>query len=670
MNRAILTLCAVGAFLCVSGPETRAGDPEAHALAMIRAANKVAAEAAFALGVGAPKVNGVVVEGDFKIPTDDDTPCPYEPENEYGEGCAYRTLNGMAINEPDNWACNDPRQPETLRLLNSRMAPVQAWIATLAARVSEKAAMACNWTHFTNNPILPRSGASDALATYELVSKWADEIPQSILDNGATSEYRCDTATWEMYYARVANSLHFIQDMATEHHSVGNAACSASDPIPVFAASPLRDITEEDECTDWLVETELMMTGTHPAYLCDGAVVDGVLPASVSLTWDMLQMDLLCNAGVRLACMGLERVFRHHCRLDTPKTIDCAGPMDDHSLNSYCEGETYSGGGENFITNAKDASVPLLRAAAQRWADVCKQPDDPCIPDQCQKWWYRSTGATTGHCCDDGQCSVEQCGCPDGEESCGSGCCQIGECFSGVCGCPEGQDLCGLSGCCNIGECVEGLCDETNVCEIPPACTEACSFECPGSCGSDQPGRTSCIWWTDPAHPSVATQLRTEMVWELVRFIVNEYDPPGIRVGNAQYEFAWATWDISIVHKCIAAGGVSLSMTAVPDNNNNHVTESHLRVGNECFPTTVNISKTIVVDCYCAAEPCAPGKNSYYEYYFDEDGQYILNNGNTKWNQREAALGECPTFVQVLDLNDLRPSTSYLFRALGLPSPD
>lgn len=467
--------------LCALLPQhAHAGDPEAHTAAMIRAAKVSKGKPEFSSGAGAPIRNGAPAMGKFQLFTDGSEACPYTPANPYGVGCAYASIAGQAINEPDDWSCQDPRQPEKMNWRNTLFAPSQTALATLlSARVSE-VAMVCNWNHFTSNPAIDVGANNDANGAFKLTRERAGELLEAIERDGATDAARCDLATWEKYYRWTLNSLHYVQDKACEHHDVGNVVCTNTDVIPIFGISPLHNYQKADECMTWLATNIRSATGSNPVTWCDEAFVRGPR-TNIGVNANMVKVGVMCGfaptlynleAGINvtdplswdpvlsLACMGMERTFRHHCAVGASKSLKCSGPGSDHegvtSTEAYCEGERFSGGGQDFLTAAVDATVPPFEEAMRKWATVCKEPDDPCDADQCKAWCHRTRGRKvdggeiTGYCLNrgapDAMCDLHECLCAfvDDCGARGKQCCQTAT------PCTSADDECGPS----TGTCV------------------------------------------------------------------------------------------------------------------------------------------------------------------------------------------------------------------------
>ncbi len=442
------------ALLLLSSSPAVAGDPPAHAAAMLAAAQNVAMRPAFAKGVGNPVVGGVPAQGMFQIPTNGVATCSLDHLG-FGKGCAYMGINQEAINEPDDWHCSDPRQPPAINTINATAPPFQTNLADILATGNDKGTVVCNWSHFSSSPAGPSS--LDAPTAYNITLAWAKEIPDQLEMNGAYYFHdpllpyapvliACDTPTWERVYKRTANALHYLQDMQSEHHKEGNLLCSQDDELIPPAGSPIKKIQHSKACFDWLSAVELHATGSL-AILRDNKCDESVLNTDANnpqYNSDMASVFSLCINGLTLACMGLERTLRHHCvianPLDYAKTLVCAGPPDDHQTATtnmgYCEGEVYSGiGGQPFLPLATNVSDKDLTDAVMRWATVCKEPDDSCDQTQCTNWCKRtvdpaaSPGAKfAGYCMNatpDAQCVLHSCQCLDVSKcgAMGAACC-------------------------------------------------------------------------------------------------------------------------------------------------------------------------------------------------------------------------------------------------------
>ena len=441
---------------------TLAGDPPAHTAAMLQAAQDVANLPRFQHGVGAPERDGVTLDGRFEIPTEGNQECPYPPRGElFPAGCSYASRLGEGINEPDSWGCVDSRQPERMNASNAWVSPGQVFITETARTVlsAHEAAMVCNWNHFSDNPALPWSTNTGSDSANELVMEMADEIVDSIQRNGATTEWGCDAVTWTRYLLRVTNALHYTQDAACEHHDQGNMVCSNTNIIPVFSRTPIVDLVQGRACMDFLSDAIQQSVGVEPLYWCDDAVVASSDRSDVLLNTQMQGIALACGVDptggtvdlsastpkLSLACMGLERTMRHHCYLDAPKTIYCSGEADDHAgdtdVEQFCEGEIYSpAGGQDFLAEARDVSVQPFEEAMDRWAQVCKEPDDPCSAYECDSWCRRSVYApnVAGYCVNDEPdeaCVLHECVCGTTNGCGGNGqpCCHTGDrCDAGL----------------------------------------------------------------------------------------------------------------------------------------------------------------------------------------------------------------------------------------------
>jgi len=368
-----------------------AGDPQAHTAAMLHAAQQLAGEDEFANGVGGPTSG--TRPGLFQIfkGTSGEDMCPLTCNTSEDKDCPRSEVNGRAINAPDDWGCLSSEQSPTMIGLNARLAPKQAVAATVGLKLlSSQLAMACNYSHFKANPAL--LSAYSAPKVGETTYEWARKIVDGIRDG---CESICGTAEFETYYRRVVNAIHYFQDMESEHHAVGNVACDENSGLG-FPPGGILEFLSVNACQDFIVSSINGMTGTDPEIHCDMSVVDKpeTPGAAISLNGDMINLRIACNGNFSLACMGMERVFRHHCKFpDVQKSIDCSGPRGDHSACSerYCEGEINSGGGQDFLSAATNVSVAVLREALEYWASVCTEPDDPCDTDQCTQWCKHQT---------------------------------------------------------------------------------------------------------------------------------------------------------------------------------------------------------------------------------------------------------------------------------------
>ncbi len=277
----------------------RAGDPTAHAGAMIKAANIVGLSDEFKNGVGAPLLNGVPQVGKFFIRTDGRDDCPYESSNGFGDGCPYISINGLSINEPDDWACLDDRQPPRMNLANGRVAPVSSVVATALKSIGiHQVAMVCNWNHFDSNSALDFARNRDAKSAHELVMEYAEEIPKRLEAFGAGDGLACDSKTWETYYARIGNALHYTQDQASEHHAEGNLVCGNTTFATRLQLNPLHRFSENRVCMRWLTDTLEEVTRNNSNFTCDDQVVaalDPALPTRRELNTTMLFLATACG---------------------------------------------------------------------------------------------------------------------------------------------------------------------------------------------------------------------------------------------------------------------------------------------------------------------------------------------------------------------------------------
>lgn len=378
-RRALSLALLLSASVLAEAPHARAGDPEAHHNALVRANKIVAAERDFQMGAGGPE---------FMFPTDG-YECRVSSPSTY---CAYQSFEGQKVNEPDDWKCLDLRRPREMLISNLTYATGESLIASLPG-VPATLAMACNYDHFVDNRRLPPSSTRDADSAEKTTWAWAQEIPDAIADSdiaqvpgdGEVSIQtwaKCDPATWKKYLGRVYNALHFAQDATCEHHAEGNLKCGPDALNPALATNPIYDFTALFSCTSWLANTLAGVEGDRPRYPCDEAVVKPSPGAGLNTQMEILHW--LCP-GLSLACMGLERTLRHHCDLGDSaasarprKSIVCKGRQSDHDPNSsqgYCEGEPEPGlGGEDFVARAAERSRLLLEKAGRAWANVCGAP--------------------------------------------------------------------------------------------------------------------------------------------------------------------------------------------------------------------------------------------------------------------------------------------------------
>lgn len=426
-----LVLCVLA---MIFAPGAWAGDPPAHTAAILKAAREVADLPRFVKGVGGPKRDGVRIKGLFLVPTDGDEACGYHT-TPFPNGCSYQSTLGEFINEPDDWGCLDPRQPEKMTSANGWVAPAQSWISETARYATHEAAMVCNWNHFVGNQALRTSVNQGTQSAHDLVMETADEILDSIQRDGYSDQWGCDSITWKRYLGRVANALHYTQDAVCEHHDEGNLSCSNTNLIPVISRSPIVDLSQGLACMEFLTGTIQQSVGVEPLYWCDEAVSAGSDRTDMVLNTKMQAIAVACGADptgnpisissrfpkISLACMGLERTMRHHCYLDAPKTIYCSGEADDHEGDTgkeqFCEGEIHSpAGGQDFVAEAHAVSVAPFEEALDRWAQVCKQPDDPCSAYECDSWCRRSVrgSSVAGYCVNeapDDACVLHECEC-------------------------------------------------------------------------------------------------------------------------------------------------------------------------------------------------------------------------------------------------------------------
>ena len=360
------------AMLLVCSGAARAGDAEAHRHAGMNAAVQLQPE--FPQGVGAPVVNCSPQQGRFTIDTSLD--------------------RADIVNQPDVWYCNDgpPKLVErNAQLMGTFWIPPTAYKA-LDPFPSCKLAMACNYTHFASNPAFVGLNADDA---EKLTLDWAHEILDGI-DAAPGGEWRCNTEGWTTYWNRVLAALHYAQDMEAEQHREGNSVCSPSETVPTQVGM-VPTFASRNLC--WGFVNQAMIDAGTGALKCDNDVV-GLSFAEA--------MRVLCRVGLSPACMGLERLIKHHCKYGAGRVVDCAGTEANHCAGQnpyYCEGElcpgqSSSGAQDDFLTRATDVSVRVMELMADNWKARCKEPDVPCDPVQCDTWCRHSTFSTPVGSCD------------------------------------------------------------------------------------------------------------------------------------------------------------------------------------------------------------------------------------------------------------------------------
>ncbi len=396
--KAILFWAAVVLVLAHAVP-AGAGDYAAHSAATTQAVAVVAAEPEFKDGLGSPR---------FRV-FDDSHGKGHEKED--------------AVNHPDDWACFDERQPPELTELHSKLGILTTFFTQELGTFGDcPLAMACNYTHFAQNPV----GLPTTADGHRITRLWADEIVANIEKTGRGlyvpgSLRFCNGEGWLTYWRRVLASLHYIQDNESEHHVDGNSVCDQRELIARFAdTGSVFDFGEVFKCDQWLSDRLAQMLAPswsqcEKTLACDGAVYgkDQFKCDTASMTTRVIAAA--CFDGIRAACMGLERLIRHHCNMKPGKSFICAGPEADNCSDcvapdkcghryGYCEGEvcpscdaaTCPGqGGENFVFKAKKVSVPILEDAARAWARVCKEPL-VCTPKECDLWCVKSKPASLG----------------------------------------------------------------------------------------------------------------------------------------------------------------------------------------------------------------------------------------------------------------------------------
>jgi hypothetical protein len=365
-----------------------AGDPAAHTQATVNAAKTVAS--AFVNGVGAPS-SGC---GMFKIPTD-------------------AKSNGVAINAPDTWLCTDANQPPMLTEANRKALGNTADESTkLGLELPSwcHLEMTCNYTHFVANPVDPK--LANAAQAFQITQSWANDILLEIQgqkpQEDPSSPFSCDVATWNKYWARVLNAAHYAQDGVCGYHATGNAKCGPQDIVPAWqqVAHPYQ-FAFGTGCYQWIRDEQDQASGESPILSCDDQVMVSGLDG-MELPWSAWLLDRLCYTYSAAACMGEERLIRHHCEV-APSSLTCAGPQPTQTQtptcsipSQYCEGEICPRPGQDFLTPATNATVPLMQQAAAAWAEVCQQPEDPCDPNDanqtlaCENWCLHTVQVPNG----------------------------------------------------------------------------------------------------------------------------------------------------------------------------------------------------------------------------------------------------------------------------------
>jgi hypothetical protein len=347
-----------------------------------------------------------------------------------------------AVDAPDKWSCGISDSTQELppgweqwnrRMVGDITVDLQRYPLLDA---NEEMRMVCNYNHFDSNPAFV-SGDFDAHIAYQLISAWRDEIITQIKANRVSGtlvgpKYACNAATWTLYMKRLAYSLHFVEDMATDHHKVGNSFCSRDSatwaPSEFGMIYSAFDWAGMRTCHGFLYQVDLnaIILGNDPAdfsVTCDESLKSNVVGltagclAGASAAVKILvedgpigQVDAFAGydtaEAVAALCMGLERLTSHHCQIyplpSAPNWLKALkntnkGPVVGHPSHrctsdvSYGEAELCAGTGADYEAAYVAAASPVIDAAIQAWSDACKEPDRPCVDAQCDKF-CKATG--------------------------------------------------------------------------------------------------------------------------------------------------------------------------------------------------------------------------------------------------------------------------------------
>jgi hypothetical protein len=251
--------------------------------------------------------------------------------------------------------------------------------------------MVCNYTHFASNPNADLM-SFDASAAESITLGWATSILQEITTPTQSASALCDQATWGTYWSRVLNAIHYVQDAVTEQHAVGNQNCGVADVIPSFTPVGGQLAFGSVAACDNYLSSQLDAAAAGDL-ACDSEVDTSPISAAKLIFG-------ACVLGIAPACMGLERLIRHHCYSDPSRTVVCGGPPANHCSGGvvpapvaacdpstwntevnpyYCEGEicpgNANGSGQDFLSDATAASIPVMEKMAKAWAETCKEPE-------------------------------------------------------------------------------------------------------------------------------------------------------------------------------------------------------------------------------------------------------------------------------------------------------
>src|SRR5260370_15874837 len=199
----------------------------------------------------------------------------------------------------------------------------------------------------------------------------------------------CAVQTLGIYWTRILNSLHYVQDATCEDHVIGNQVCGPGlDIVPPWQPTgEVFQFRSHRRCYGWIAAELNYATWLSPRISCDEAV----LSSDPQMLGGITALVSSCYKSIGAACMGLERLFRHHCSIDGPqgpgldppvaqKTLKCAGgpPLDlppgTCGMNNYCEGEGSDWGGQPFVSLAHSPRGALVNPAATKWHEACRQP--------------------------------------------------------------------------------------------------------------------------------------------------------------------------------------------------------------------------------------------------------------------------------------------------------
>jgi hypothetical protein len=378
------------------------------------------------------------------------------PEYRIDPNALWTAASGVEIgqgpvNVPDQWGCTDSAQPPALTVANDQIiGPLSAHLANIVDAVTGlfgnySIAMACNYNHFVTNKAL----AGSASQTGDV---------QHIYDSYLypTSD-QCSASGWKTYWTHVLNGLHYVQDTAAEQHQVGNRWCTAASPVYglALAGSAIGAVASFAKTTAIAAVNGKILDDSCMDFIASGlgAAAGGSLDCDDSLGVGVgLTLPNLCLAGVGPACMGLERLIRHHCFYDdtpgVPRVVHCSGSAatvcEDPTKTCknppstlFCEGELCLGGGTvDFTSDATNISVPYLSKWAHEWASTCGCGGHACAaPSVCQN-------------CGQGDVCA-----PEGSQCCGTSMCSAGQ----ECCASEGQPTCVTTGsCCGGSVCTAG----------------------------------------------------------------------------------------------------------------------------------------------------------------------------------------------------------------------